>query len=173
MSTETENTSPCANLPSPVKAHEWLQKFVGEWTTEAEFGCGEPGQPPAKASGTESTRMIGGFWIVAHGMGEMPDMPPYHSVLTLGYDPEKQKYIGTWIDSMTSYLWKYEGEVDASGRILKLETEGFFPGAPDKLTKFEEVTEFIDDDHRVFTSSTVGDDGSRNTMITIHFYRKK
>ncbi len=57
--------------PEPQKEHEWLQRFVGEWTFEGEATM-EPGKPPAKFSGTESVRSLGGFWILAEGQGEVP-----------------------------------------------------------------------------------------------------
>ena len=41
----------------PQKEHEWLQKLVGEWASEAEATM-EPGQPPAKFTGTESVRSL-------------------------------------------------------------------------------------------------------------------
>ena len=86
----------------PVKQHEWLQQFVGEWNVEVEVTT-EPGKPPIRGKGTESTRMLGGFWVVAEGEGEMDGTPgTIRSLLTLGYDSNAKKYVGTWIDSMNS-----------------------------------------------------------------------
>ena len=90
----------------------------------------------------------------------------------LGYDAEKRKYVGTWVDSMNSYLWKYEGSVDASGKVLTLETVGPSPLKPG-LVRFKEVTEFRSKDHRVFTSSMQNDDGTWVTLVTADYRRKK
>lgn len=166
-----EDTPKMPEMPPPVKEHTWLQNFVGEWVTDVEVTM-VPGQPSMKGKGTERTRMLGGFWIVAEGTGEMPGMGTMNSILTLGYDPQKKKYVGTWVDSMMSYLWKYEGTLDPTGKILKLETEGPCPTKPG-LSKFKEVTEFKSKDHRVFTSSILGDDGKWTTMVTGHARRKK
>jgi len=37
---------------------------------------------------------------------------PLTGILTLGYDPQKKKYVATWMDSVSSYLWKYEATMD-------------------------------------------------------------
>jgi Protein of unknown function (DUF1579) len=158
-------------MPPPVKEHEWLQQFTGEWENDVEIFM-EPGKPAIKAQGTETIRMIGGFWVVSDGKGEMMGMPFVH-MLTLGYDPQQKKYVGTWIDSMSSYLWKYVGSVDETGKKLTLETEGPCPMAPGKLSKFKEVTEFKSKDHRVFTSNMLGDDGKWKTILTVNARRKK
>ena len=47
-------------MPAPMKEHQWLEQFVGEWETEMEC-VPEPGKPAMKGKGTESTRMLGGF----------------------------------------------------------------------------------------------------------------
>ena len=158
-------------LPQPQKEHEWLQKFVGEWESEVEVTI-EPGQAPMKGKGEETVRSLGGFWIVADGRSEMMGMK-MGNVLTLGYDPESQKYVGTWVDSMTSYLWKYEGELDESGKVLTLETVGPCHLSAGKLRKFREVTEFKNKDYRVFTSSVQDEDGKWTTIVTGHYRRKK
>lgn len=75
----------------PQKEHEWLHKLVGEWTCEAECTM-EPGKPPEKSSGTESVRALGGLWILAEGQGEMPGGGHATMMLTLGYDPQKNRY---------------------------------------------------------------------------------
>jgi hypothetical protein len=175
MSTTTEAPKDKANagmppIPPPTKEHEWLKKFAGEWTSEAEMSC-DPTQPPMHYTGTESSRMLGNYFLIAQGKGDSVEMP-YASVLTLGYNPEKQKYIGTWVDSMLGYMWQYEGAVNAAGTTLTLDTEGPC-GEGGKVTKFKEVTEFKSDDHRIFTSSMLRDDGSWFTIMTINFRRKK
>jgi Protein of unknown function (DUF1579) len=158
-------------IPPPLKGHEWLNQFVGDWEHETEIFM-DPGKPPVKAKGSESVRSLGGFWIVADGKSEMMGTP-FTSVLTLGYDPQAKKYIGTWVDSMSSTLWKYEGSVDSTGKVLTLETEGPCPMKPGQIVKFHEVTEFKSKDERVFTSKMLGDDGKWNTIVRVTSKRVK
>jgi Protein of unknown function (DUF1579) len=166
----TQSTRACVEMPGPVKEHELLEKFVGEWESEGE-ALMAPGQPPAKIQGVESSRLIGGFWFVAQIKSTIPDFP-YEQILTVGYDPQKRKYIGTIIDSMTSHIWQFEGTFDVTGNILTWETEGPVPN-PQTPSKFREVTELKSPDHKVFTSSILGPDGAWNTMLTVHSRRKK
>ncbi|HEX8295971.1 MAG TPA: DUF1579 domain-containing protein [Chthoniobacteraceae bacterium] len=168
---EAKAEQPMPEMPVPAKEHAWLERFVGEWETSAEICC-NPAEPPMLCAGTETAAMLGGFWLVARGSSEMGKMP-FESVLTLGYDPKRGKYVGTWIDSMTSHLWQYEGTVNAAGNILTLDTEAEFPGAPGKLSRFKEVTEFKSDDHRIFTSSIEGENGEWRTTVTVNYRRKK
>jgi hypothetical protein len=158
-------------MPPPAKEHAWLEQFVGEWDAKVEIFM-EPGKPPMQASSTERFRSLGGFWVVGEGKSEMVGHP-FSSVLTLGYSPEKKRYVGTWVDSMGSYLWSYEGTLDETGKILTLETEGPCPMQGGKMSQFKEVTEFKSPDLRVFTSAMKGDDGKWNTMVRVESRRKK
>jgi hypothetical protein len=105
-------------MPAPQQEHQWLQQFVGEWEYDGEIVM-TPGEPPAKCAGTETVRSIGGFWIVAESTGTFMD-ESMTGVFTLGYSPDKDKYIGTWLSSMDSYLWSYEGTRDETGNVLTL-----------------------------------------------------
>jgi hypothetical protein len=156
-------------FPPPGKQHAWLQKFVGTWEADVEATV-DPSQPPMKSKGTETSRMVGGFWLIAEGKN---DAFPFSYVTTLGYDTGKQKYVGTWVDSMTDRLWTYEGSVDETGKILTMETAGPCPLVPGKIFKFREVTEFKSPDHRVFTSAIQGEDGKWTTILTVNSRRKK
>lgn len=156
----------------PEKEHLWLQKLVGEWTSEAEAVM-EPGKPPVKCKGTETVRSIGGLWTVGEGTGEMPGGGMANMILTLGYDPAKKRFVGTWIGSMMTTMWVYSGALDASGKTLTLDTEGPNMAAEGKTAKYREAIEFKNDDHRVFTSSMQGDDGAWQTFMTANYRRKK
>lgn len=157
-----------ANMPTPTAQHAWLERFVGEWDFEMEAAMGPDGAT-SKSKGTDQARMIGGFWLVSEAANN--DFP-FRCVLTLGYDPRKAKYVGTFVDSMTGYLWQYLGTVDATGQTLSLETEGPSPVAEGQTTRFREVTEFKSDKERVFTSSMQLPDGNWVVGCTIRFRRK-
>ncbi len=157
----------------PQKEHQWLQKLVGEWTFEGEATM-EPGQPPAKFTGTESVRSLAGLWILAEGQGEMPGGGvATMTIMTLGYDLQKGRYVGTFIGSMMTNLWLYDGALDAAERVLTLDTEGPNMAAEGKMAKYKDVIEFKSDDHRVLTSYMLGDDGKWNGFMTANYRRKK
>ena len=137
--TETQQES--TMNAEPQKEHQWLQKLVGEWTYETEAMMGSD-QPSEKSVGTESVRSLGVFWVLTEGQGEMPGCGMATTVMTLGYDPQKQRYIGTWIGSMMTHLWLYDGELDASKTVLTLDSEGPSMIGDDKMAKYRDAIAF-------------------------------
>jgi hypothetical protein len=156
----------------PQKEHRWLQRLVGEWTYEIEGVC-EPGKPAEKSVGTERVRSVGGLWIVAEGEGQMPGGGPATMIMTLGYDPQRKRFVGTWIGSMMTHLWVYDGGLDAAERTLTLESEGPSMTEDGGLGKYRDVIELRSDDHRVLSSSALGPDGSWQQFMTAHYRRKR
>jgi hypothetical protein len=136
----------------PQAEHQWLQKLVGEWTYESECSMG-PDQPPMRSTGSETVRSLGGLWT--HGeWRNLCDGKPDDSIMimTLGYDHARQKFVGTFVGSMMTHLWVYQGELDAAGKALTLNAEGpDFSGGPN-LINYKDVIEFHSDDHRTLSS---------------------
>jgi hypothetical protein len=157
-------------MPAPQKEHEWLKQLEGEWVTESEMLMA-PGQPPMKCKGTESVRSLGGFWVTGEMKSEIMGTT-MTGIMTVGFDPKLAKYVGTWICSADSHLWKYEGTLDAMGKVLTLNTEGPDMFAPGKLAKMKDVIEIKDKDHTVLTSSMQGSDGKWVQFMTMHLRRK-
>jgi hypothetical protein len=170
METAKTQQEPTMNT-EPQKEHQWLEKLVGEWTYETEAMM-SPDQPPERATGTESVRSIGGLWVVAEGQGEMPCGGAATMIITLGYDPQKQRYVGTWVGSMMTYLWLYDGELDAAKNILTLNSDGPAMTGDEKMAKYRDVIEFKSDNHRVMTSHVLGDDGQWHQFMTVNYRRK-
>ena len=156
----------------PQKQHQWLEQLVGEWTSEAECSM-EPGKPPETFRGTESVRSLGGLWVVAEGQGEMPGGGPATTVMSLGYDPLTQRFMGTFIGSMMTHLWIYDGALDAAERVLTLEADGPSMADQTKMATYRDVIEFKSKDHRTLTSHTRGDDGQWHPFMTAHYRRTK
>jgi hypothetical protein len=156
----------------PQQEHHWLQKLVGEWTSEADAIMG-PDKPPEKFRGTDSVRSIGGLWVVCEGRGEMPGGGVATTIMTLGYDPVKKRFVGTFLGSMMTHLWIYEGVLDAAGKVLTLDTEGPNFAAEGKMARYKDIIELKSDDHRMLTSQQLGEDGKWNQFMTAHYRRKK
>ena len=157
-----------SKMPAPQKEHVWLKQLEGEWVSESEAVM-EPGKPPIKCKGTETVRTLGGFWSMAEMSNDFMGTSVI-GVMTIGYDAQKKKYVGTWVCSMADWLCKYEGSVE--GNVLTLETEGPHP-ATGKLIKMKDVIEIKDKDHKVLTSLMQGEDGKWVTFMTMTSRRKK
>jgi hypothetical protein len=162
-----------AMMPTkPQKEHQWLQKWIGQWTYETEVTMGAD-QPPEKATGIETVRSLGELWVLAEGRGEMPGCSEtVTTLMTLGYDPQKQRYIGTWISSMMAHLWRYEdGQLDAAETTLTFESEG--PAmSGEGMARYRDAIEFKSDHHRVMTSAVLGGDGQWHLFMTVHYKRQ-
>lgn len=154
------------------KQHRWLQQFVGEWTMEMEAMC-EPGKPPMKSTGKEHVRTLGDVWIVGEGESTMPDGNIGRMMLTLGYDPVAGQFVGTWVGSMMTHMWRYAGTLDAAERVLTLDTEGPSFADPKVLTRYQDIYEIISPDHRTLSSQTMGEDGKWMRFMTAHYRRVK
>ena len=161
----------CPTQATPGREHGWLQKLVGEWEYEHEAVMG-PGQPPMKGTGTESVRSLGGLWTLAEGRGEMPDGCTMTTMMTLGFDPDKGRFVGTFVASMMTFLWVYDGGLDGAERVLTLEVDGPSFEGQGKLAKYKDVIEFKDDNHRTLTSHVLGDDGQWTQFMTANYRRR-
>ncbi len=151
-------------VPKPVEQHQWLHHFVGDWDTLQEGSAG-PDQPPMKCKGTMKSQMLGEFWVVNELQGDMMGTP-MKGIQTIGYDEDKKKYVGTWVDSMMNHMWNYEGSVDSTGKILTLEAEGPNFMVPGKKTKFRDAYEVKSEGLIVATSSMLGEDGKWIVFMT-------
>jgi hypothetical protein len=93
--------------------------------------------------------------------------------MTLGYDPQKKRFVGTWVGSMMTWLWIYDGSLDAAQKVLTLSSDGPDFKVEGKLAKYRDVIEFKNDNHRVLTSHVLGEDGKWNQFMTAHYRRKE
>lgn len=154
----------------PQTEHSWLEKLVGEWSVSSP-GC-DTGDGPEGTPWSETTRMLHGIWLVSEGNGEMPGDGAASTVLTLGYDPAKGRYVGTWVGSMMTYLWVYEGALDASGKVLTLDTVGPSFEDPSKTTRYQDIITIEDDDNRTLSSRCQAEDGTWKPLMTMRYQRK-
>lgn len=155
----------------PQREHHWLHQLLGDWTYESECLMG-PDQPPSKFSGKESVRSVGGLWVIGEGSGEMPGGGTATMQITLGYDPQKKRFVGTWFGSMMTHLWVYDGELDAAEKVLTLNAEGPDFAVPGKLGKYQDIIELKGPNERILRSQMLTDGGKWHQFMTATYRRK-
>lgn len=158
-------------IPQPQKEHQWLQKLVGEWTFESECSMG-PDQPPMKSTGKETVRSLGGLWTIGEGEGETPCGGICQSIMTLGFDPQSKRFVGTFVVGVMTHLWPYNGTLDAAEKVLTLDSEGPSFADDGTMSKYQDIIEFISDDHRTLSSRFLGPDGQWVPFMKGHYRRK-
>jgi hypothetical protein len=161
--TKTEEQTPMQ--AEPQKEHEWLKRLVGKWTYEGE-ATGPDGT--MQSSGTETIRSLGDLWIVAEGTTQMDDIPA-STLMTLGFDPQKKQFVGTWLGSTMTKLWVYDGWLE--GNTLTLEAEGPSFESPEKTAKYRDIIEIVNEGHRLFRSQIQTADGSWQQFMSTDYRR--
>ena len=152
-----------------TKEHAWLKKLAGEWAFVSECPAGPDGAP-MRSEGRESVRMVGELWAVGEMTGEMPDGKPMTAILTLGFDPAKGTFVGTWIGSPMTHMFVYEGELDASGTRLTLGTRG--PSCMGEgECDYQDIVELTPEGNRVLRSRVQGENGEWTEFMRAEFTR--
>src|SRR5262249_39973388 len=150
--------------PKPGPELEHLKKMEGTW--EATVKSGGP-----ESKGTMTYKMdLGGLWLVSDYQGEFAGQK-FQGRGMDSYDPNKKKYVGVWVDSMSTSPMITEGIYDPAKKTLTMTGEG--PGQDGKPMKMKMVTEIKDDNNMVFTMYGPGPDGKEGAMMTITYKRKK
>jgi len=155
--------------PKPGPEHAILKRDEGVWDAKVEMHMGPPGSPAQVSTGVETNTMIGGFWLVSDFLGTMEDQP-FHGHGTFGYDSSRKKYIGLWVDSMSTSPFRSEGNYDPASNTLTMMGEGV--GGDGKPMKVREVVKWIDPNNKTFTMYMPGPDGKEVPGMTITYKRK-
>jgi hypothetical protein len=156
----------------PQKLDPFLQNLAGEWTYEAQ-DLSAPDKPTEPVRGVETVRALGGVWMLFEGRGDLPGAGTGTSLMTLGFDPEKRCYVGTWVGSMMSNLWIYDrGTLDAAKKVLTLDGEGPSFTGEGKTSKYRDFIEVLDADRRVVASEVLGSDGKWKRFMISNYRRR-
>lgn len=103
-------------LPRPGPEHEILKKDVGVWDATLEMKPG-PGMPPMTMTGTETSTLVGGRWLVTEFHSEMMGQP-FEGRGLAGWDPDKKAYVGVWVDTMSTRFSHSESTYDPETKTL-------------------------------------------------------
>jgi hypothetical protein len=141
--------------PKPTDEHEWLAQIVGEWTYRSESTM--PDGTVYVAEGRESVRRFGEYWVIAEGEWEKPDGGVDRSITTLGFDPATGRFVGSFIGTMMTHFWIYDGELDEGRTTLSLHSDGPAMDGSGGVQRYKDVIG-LNGEERTMTAWMLADD---------------
>jgi hypothetical protein len=156
---------------TPGDAHKKLGSMAGTFTADVKMWM-QPGAPPAGGSGVaQNTWALDGRWLEQHFTGNFMGMP-FTGVGYTGYDNIKKKYVGSWIDSMTTSMMVSSGTAEGDGKSFTF-TSTMDDPMTGKSSPVKEKVTVVDDDHHTLEMWGAGPDGKMFKMMEIAYTRKK
>lgn len=156
--------------PFVLPEHQWLHQLIGEWTFEHPV-LSEQGTEDQIYRGKETVRPFGPCWVLCEGQIDLPQKPPAQNLFTFGYDPHQKQFTGSFITSVMSRLWIYQGHLDRNTNSLILDTLGPDMTNPSVIKPYRDIICIKNADERILTSSTPGPDGNWTTFLTVSYKR--
>lgn len=106
-----------AKLGAPGKPHEHLQAMVGKYKTTSSWVV--PGKEEESVDeGTAEFKSILGGRFVTQEFASSYAGQPMQGFGILGYDNAQQKFVGIWIDNMSTHLLHTEGQLDEKTGVM-------------------------------------------------------
>jgi hypothetical protein len=151
--------------------HKKLQPLIGEWKAESTFWMQGPEGPASTSTGSSTNKwVLEGRFVQQDYKGSMMDVP-FTGIGFLGYDNIEKKYVGTWMDTMSTMIMSHAGSLDATGKVISM--DGSFKSPDGNVHKDRHVTRIIDNDKHVFEIYHSGPNGKEMKVGEITYTRVK
>ena len=153
---------------SPNENHDFLKKLEGKWNCKTKFWM-QPGADPAESSGTAENKMeLDGRFLHCNYNGNMMGQP-FLGMSIDGFDNQKQKYVGVWIDTMGTMILQFEGTCDGTVREMIAEYQCPMTNTQKKT---KGVTTVVGADEHRYEGFNVGPDGEFFRNLEVVYTRQ-
>lgn len=157
-------------LGIPGEAHKLLAKMAGSWNTLTRSWT-EPGKPPVESAGVCEQRMIlGGRYLQQECSGDMMGSP-FTGIGVTGYDNHTRKYVSTWIDSMSTAVWYFEGPAEGDGRSFTQKSR--YDDPVRGPMEWRSVCRLVDDNTMTFEMYGTVLGGTEEKMMEMKYTRRQ
>ncbi len=157
-------------LATPGSPHKLLASMVGSWNTKTKSWM-EPKKPPMESTGTcEQKMLLDGRFLQQECTGDMMG-EPFTGIGVTGYDNHTKKYVTTWMDSMGTGIYFFEGTASADGKTITQKSR--YDDPVEGPMKWRAVTKIVDNNTEVFEMYGTGKNGKETKMMEITYTRKQ
>lgn len=109
-------------LGEPGAPHQLLAGLTGTWTVRNKVWM-EPGAPPVEGSGSCEQKMIfgGRYLLQEYTFADEVMGETVNAINLVAFDNHTGRYVSTWIDSMSTGMYYFQGTGSGEGRVISQE----------------------------------------------------
>ena len=156
-------------LATPGEPHKQMATMAGTWTTKTKAWM-DPSQPPMESTGTcEQKVLLDGRFLQQECTGDMMGQK-FNGIGLMAYDNFTKKYKATWMDSMGTGLYVFEGTSSPDGKTINMTSNWDDP--IEGPMKVRTVTKIIDNNNQIFEMYGTGKLGKEIKMMEMTYTRK-
>jgi hypothetical protein len=146
-------------LGVPGDEHKRLASLSGEWAVEGKHWMGA--EATAFVATSKLTTLFDGRYLREDFSGDFGGMP-FLGIAHLGYDNAAKKYVGTWIDSMSTAIATMTGAFDAASKTFTWHMTVVGPGGKEQKSRME--MKLVSEKEITSTAYKIGAEGERKEM---------
>ena len=141
--------------------HEKLKALTGRWNVQGKYRMGPDAPWQEQKSTCTGELIIGGRFLEQHYQGEpmMGSNTPFEGIAIIGYDNGEQKYVSSWMDSMSTMMLTSQGTSDDGGKTITLRSGEFTCPMNGQRLTMKTVFQIEGNDRFVIRGYTPGPDG--------------
>jgi hypothetical protein len=159
-----------AKLAIPGPPHKTLASLEGSWITRTRAWM-DPDKTPMEGTGTCDQKMLlGGRYLQQEYTSEMMGSP-FAGINIIGYDNYTKKYVSSWIDTMSTGIYYFEGTGSADGRMITQECSYDDPVRGPMV--WRSVTRIVDDNTLRYEMYLTPKGGKEEKMMEMTMTRKQ
>ena len=153
---------------TPGDNHKKLEGFVGNWDVKVKMWM-DPSKPAEESAGTaESTWVLGNRFVQEKFQGTFMGQP-FSGMGYTGYDNVMKKYVGTWMDTMSTGVMTSKGTMAGNAMTATASMSDPMTGKTSNATMKVTMT---DNDHHTMEMWGPGPNGKNYKMMEITYTRK-
>ena len=156
-------------LATPGPQHKQMASLAGSWTTKSKSWM-DPSQPPMESTGScEQKVLLDGRFLQQECTGEMMGQK-FSGFGLMAYDNFTKKYKSTWMDSMGTGLYVFEGTGSDDGKTINMTSS--YEDPIEGTMNVRTVTKIIDNNNQTFEMYAIGKAGKEVKMFEMTYTRK-
>jgi len=157
-------------LGTPGAPHKRLASLTGSWITKTKAWM-DPNTPPVESTGTCKQKMLlDGRFLQQEYSGKMMGST-FKGINLIGYDNHTKKYLSTWIDSMSTGIYFFEGTAGPNGKSITQESR--YDDPVRGPMKWRSVSKMVNADTMAYEMYITAKGGKEEKMMEMTLTRKQ